>query len=76
MPYYAGPCNERLLTHGGLNQLKWKEQSSVVLGSQVCPTITHEMVRLSLTHTRDKMPREMMCQTNAAWKQWQALTLL
>lgn len=24
MPYYAGPCNERLLTHGVLSQLKWK----------------------------------------------------
>lgn len=71
MPYYAGPCNERLLTHGVLSQLKWKEQSSVVLGSHVCPTITHEMVQLSLTHTGDRMPREMMCQKNVAWKQWQ-----
>lgn len=71
MPYYAGPCNERLLTHGVLSQLKWKEQSSVVLGSHVCPTITHEMVQLSLTHTGDKMPQEMMCQKNIAWKQWQ-----
>lgn len=56
MPYYAGPCNERLLTHGVLSQLKWKEQNSVVLGSHVCPAITHKMVQLSLTHTGDKMP--------------------
>lgn len=75
MPYYAGPCNERLLTHGVLSQLKWKEQSRVVLGSHVCPTITHEMVQLSLTHTGDKMPREMMSEKRSM-ETVAALTLL
>lgn len=75
MAYYAGPCNERLLTHGVLSQLKWKEQSSVVLGSHVCPAITHEMVQLSLTHTGDKMPREMMSEKRSM-ETVAALTLL